>query len=454
MSIIRPLSFGLIFYLGVVCLGRFYIMIPDGSLRVALTHSIVTNGSLVTAHGPVKYAPLQSLLMAPFYAMGYYSGVLGDEPPQNLLKIGDLFLQYLFLPIVISAICILYFRILEKMGVDDHINLVSTFLLFCSTFFLPYAGGLYSEPLNALLILISFYYFYFAPTTNYISNIRKNFLCLGLLILNNFVFLFYSGLIMVYVIFASWIKRKNPLEARRVALEGLLILGASVFLFLCYNHYRYGQFFYFGYQGEGFTNNWIVGMFGLMVSLRKGLMFFSPLTFLCLVYFFSKNHEMDSWKRYVFCTSIISFFCYWLIFSKWDSWHGGLCWGPRFLLPFVPLIHLMLPDLLKSMPSFSRLLRAGILLAVVWGVGMNLLYYVDSKTFVPMFYRDSLAVNVEEMMRTMFFPKESVVLHIWENGIAPLKAFRFMAGLGLCASLLWFWKKKFLARISTSQPSP
>jgi hypothetical protein len=107
---IRTLSLGLIFYIGIVCLGHFSVVFPDGAFRIEVTHFFVTEGSLLTSVGPVKYAPLQSLLMAPFYTAGYCFGVLIGAPTQNLQKIGDLFTIYfyplLFLP---YAYCILGF---------------------------------------------------------------------------------------------------------------------------------------------------------------------------------------------------------------------------------------------------------------------------------------------------------------------------------------------------------
>ena len=47
-------------------------MVPDGSLRLELAHVMVTQGTVITEEGPIKYAPLQSLLMAPIYAAGFY----------------------------------------------------------------------------------------------------------------------------------------------------------------------------------------------------------------------------------------------------------------------------------------------------------------------------------------------------------------------------------------------
>jgi hypothetical protein len=447
---IRKFSLGLIFYVSVICSGHFYAVFPDGAFRIELTHHIVTEGSLVTSVGPVKYAPLQSLIMAPFYAAGYYFGVMTDAASQNLQKIGDLFTFYLFLPIVISSLCVVYFGIIKKMGVDDNVSLLSTFLLFWATFLLPYGGGLYSEPLSALLLLISFYYFYTAPATSYVSNNRKNFLCLGLLILNGFIFVVYFALMMAYVIWASRVRRNDSSEAWRVTLEGSLILMVSVAMFLSYNYYRYGEFFNFGYQGEGFTGNWLVGMYGLMFSSGKGLLVFSPLTLLCILYFILKNHQMESWQRYVVGTSLISFVCYWLIYSRWDAWHGGMCWGPRFLLPFVPLIHLMFPMLLKSISSGNKAFRVGLVLAVAWAVGVNLLNYLDPFASVP---SDAMTVTAKEFGQRFLIPEESVVFKVWNIGILSWESLKFLAVLGLCASSLWFWKKKFSDKLSVPELS-
>ncbi len=450
MLMMRTFFLGFIFYIAIICLGHFFAVFPDGAFRIELSHYFVTEGSLLTSVGPVKYAPLQSLLMAPFYAAGYYFAVLTHAPPQNLQKIGDLFTFYLFLPIVISSLCVVYFRILKTMGMDDTTSLISAFALFCATFLLPYAGGLYSEPLSALLILISFYYFYTAPTADYVSANRQNFLCLGLLVLNGFIFVFYFVLMIAYVVWVSRVRRNNSSEGWRVALEGMLILMASLVLFLSYNYYRYEEFFNFGYQEEGFAGNWMTGIYGLMFSFWKGLLVFSPLTFLCVFYLLFKNHEMESWCRYALGTSLVSFTCYLLFYSRWEAWHGGMCWGPRFLLPFVPVIHLIFPWLLKSLSSANRLVRAGLLLAVLWAVGMNLLYYLEPFAAVP---GDAMTVTAQEFGQRFFMPAESVVFKIWDVGISFQSTLKFFATLGLCASLLWLWSKKLNAKLPAASPS-
>ena len=423
---------------------------PDGVFRLEMTHSLLTQGTVMTTHGPIKYAPLQSVLMIPSYALGYWVGMVVGVSPEKMTWFGIVTNHILFLPVIISTLCVLYYRILEKMGIDASTGIISTMILFCGTFFLPYAGGLYSEPLNALLILISFYYFYVAPTTDYISCNRKNFFCLGLLVLNNFVFLPYLGLMMAYVFWNSWVKRNNRSEAWRMVMEGSLILGASVVLYLYYNYSRYGQFLNFGYEGLGFTSNWLVGMYGLMFSFGRGLLIYSPLTIFCILYFVFKNHEMESWQKYVFCTTLISFFGYMSIYAKWDDWHGGICWGPRFLLPFVPLIHLMFPWMWRNLVSTNKVLQGGVLSLMVWAVGMNFLYYMSPSAI---FIEGDPAVIAKTYERILFIPEESVIFKIWREGNVIPNLIFFLGVLGLCVLLLWFWKKGLPVKLTVSQPS-
>jgi hypothetical protein len=445
-SFVRTFSFGLIFYLGVVFLGGFSTSNPDGIFRLALTHSLMTEGSFVTANGPINYAPLQPILMIPTYAMGYYYGVLTDVPPDKLFFWGNWICNLLYLPVIISALLVLFFRVLKEMGVDDDTNIVSTFTLFCGTFLLPYSKGMFSEPLNALLILASFYYFLRAQSGSYRVNQRRNFLYLSLLILNNFVFVLYSGLMLAYVFWGSRVRRKNSREAWRVTLEGSLILGAGVILFLSYNYVRFGEWFNFGYSGEGFTSNLMVGLYGLMFSFGHGLIIFAPITVLCVAYFMFRNQEMEPGHRYLFATSLISFVCYLIVYAKWSSWHGGWCWGPRFLLPFVPLIHVMFPFLWKSVSQDNPVLGAGVLLALVWGLGINILNIADPWVAYQM--------NDEfPFLDRVFLPERSFIFKIAGSGMSGSPALKGLMILGACAFSLWIWKKVFSLKVSTPKLS-
>ena len=424
-----------------ILLGGFGIVVPDGLFRLELTHSLLTEGSFITSHGPINYAPLQSILMIPAFAIGYYYGMWSGFPPDKMLLPGSVACFFLYLPVIVSVLLVLFFKILEEMGVDGDTNIVSTFTLLCSTFLLPYSKGMFSESLSALLILASFYYFLKAQSGRYGHYQRKNFICLSLLILNNFVFVLYSGLMLAYVYWGSRVRRKNSQEAWRATLEGLLILSVGVGLFLGYNYLRFGQWFNFGYPGEGFTNNMMVGLYGLFFSFGHGLIIFAPVTILCIVFYVFKNHEMEPLHRHLFTTSLISFVCYLIVYAKWGAWHGGWCWGPRFLLPFVPLIHVMFPLLWKSVSPDNRVLRAGILLALAWGIGVNLIHIA-----IP-----SIPINDLPSANRIFIPENSNIFIMAGSGLDGLLILKGLGILGACACLLWIWKKRF---IELPAPSP
>jgi len=425
-------KFGLIFYVGIIFLGDFHAVNPDGVFRLDMTRSLLTEGSFATAHGPINYAPLQSILMIPSYALGYFYGSWVHAPPEKQHLFGILSTYFLFLPVVLSALCIWFFKILKEMGVDNQVSIISTVILFWGTYLLPYGKGMFSEPLSALLILISFYYFLVSQSGNYLSSNRKNFFCLSLLVLNNFVFLLYFGLMMVYVFWGSRIKRRDPSETRRVVLEGLFFLGASVFLFLCYNYFRYGQFFNFGYSGEGFSGNLIVGLYGLLFSVGRGLVIYSPITILCLLFFTFRYHEMELWRQFVFSSILVSFLCFLLVYSKWDYWYGGICWGPRFLIPFIPLIHLMFPMVWKSMSASSKPVRVGVFLIIFWGIGMNLWQHLNPDLI---YQKNDLMVNgLYNPEYLLFSDKLDFLFVLNQAGL-------FLGLLVLSASLLWVWNK-------------
>jgi uncharacterized membrane protein len=449
MSLRRLIEFGLIFYVVMILLRGFYTTYPDGVLRLAMTDSLLTQGTVITTHGPINYAPLQSFLMLPAYALGYLIGMVAGVSPAKMSMFGSAACYFLFLPVIVSILCALYYKILKEMGVDENTGIISTLVLLFGTFLLSYATGMFSEPLSALLILISFYYFWMAQSGDYTRNNRKNFLYVSLLILNNFVFLLYAGLMVAYVFWVSWVRRNNRSEAWKMALEGSVCIGVSVAVFLVYNYLRYGQFLNFGYEGEGFTGNWLMGMYGLLFSFGKGLLIFSPLTFLCIFYFVFNNPKMESLQKFCFATVLISFACYLLVYSKWGVWFGGLCWGPRFLLPFVPLIHLMFPWLWQSLTSANKILRGGMYLLMVWAVGMNFLHYLNPDAI---FKQGNLAAS-QNYEQKLFIPEESIILKIWSTENMIPRLFLFLGILGLCVLLLRFWKKGFPAKLSAPRPT-
>lgn len=95
------------------------------------------------------------------------------------------------------------------------------------------------------------------------------------------------------------------------------------------------------------------GLYGLLASPGRGLIWYSLPTamavILCARNAVRARTASDSRDALVFA----GFLAYLVLYAKWCSFEGGWCWGPRFLLPFVPLLHLsLLPLLARARAMF------------------------------------------------------------------------------------------------------
>ena len=125
-----------------------------------------------------------------------------------------------------------------------------------------------------------------------------------------------------------------------VALAGGLALALGE------NLLRRGAPLDFGYGGEGFTGSVLGGLAGELVAPARGLVFFIPAALLLPI--LACRPGLPSPGRTWF--RLGSFFSLFLLlgYAKWDAWHGGLYWGPRFLLPVSLLAALALAVFLRE----------------------------------------------------------------------------------------------------------
>jgi hypothetical protein len=102
-----------------------------------------------------------------------------------------------------------------------------------------------------------------------------------------------------------------------------------------YNWQRFGSVFETGYGGEAgmFSGSPLAGLAGLLVSPFKGVFWFCPVLLLSLV------GARAFWRRSRSGSlAILALSAAWLLLiSTYYQWYGGDCWGPRFLVPLLPL---------------------------------------------------------------------------------------------------------------------
>lgn len=102
-----------------------------------------------------------------------------------------------------------------------------------------------------------------------------------------------------------------------------------------YNWNRFGSVLETGYGREAgnFTTSLSIGLSGLLASPGKGILWYCPVLLLSLLGW------RAFWRRDRACAlAILAASGAWLLLiSRYYQWFGGGSWGPRFLVPLLPL---------------------------------------------------------------------------------------------------------------------
>jgi hypothetical protein len=229
-----------------------------------------------------------------------------------------------------------------------------------ATFAITYVKTLFGEPLAALIVLSIVYLSikgkYFAVTGA----------LLGLLIGLNTIYALFVPLVALFLFLKKPVQLRNLLAFSAPIAISLVLLGL-------YNWARFGSPLTSGYhfaQGEGFTNPFFLGVFGLTFSPYRGLFWYNPVLLLSIPgwLMFRRIHARWAW----FALALIALQV--VAFASWWSWHGGVTWGPRFLLPALPLMVLFLAPLVESGKKW--------IWAAVGGNGRGI--FCDSDTRCPL----------------------------------------------------------------------
>jgi hypothetical protein len=299
------------------------------------------------------------------------------------------------------------------------------------TFILSYNTSLFPQPLQALCIVSGVFFLYKARHN------RPSFICIftrnidaahpktaylhcGLAGLFFGLSIFASptsGLFLPGFVICSFIFLRHN---KRLLLCFLLTLGALLISAGILNYVRFGSISEFGYgpqYGNLSLNKGWIGLIGLFLSPGKGLLFyFPPIVLLPLAILFSyrQNKGLSFITLYVLGIA-------WLYFGTIDInggsrfWSGAIAWGPRYLIPTLPLIVIMLGGLIKypRKPNAKRLIIVSLIFTCVAGFIVNLggVLVWTEYGIIYGFEHEKLGAGAEEI--TTWDPKYSpIVLHM------------------------------------------
>ncbi len=189
------------------------------------------------------------------------------------------------------------------------------------------------------------------------------------------------------------------MPAMRNRLRGFVWMAVGfipgVLLILLHNWIRFRSLFERGYDDQGFTGNVLEGLQGLLLSPGKSVLLYVPLLILLplAVWPFFKRCTAEAWFIGLLTFIIV------LKSAWWWIWWAGWSWGPRFMVPLMPFLVLVLGVLLFR--RRWRIVLLGVLLPI--SIALNLLgILVD--------FNDYLSQVTQGQ-----FEREVVYLHEWQH---------------------------------------
>ena len=198
----------------------------------------------------------------------------------------------------------------------------------------PYTQTFFSDPVAAWGLFAAFY----AILAHHQSGRKRYLLGAGLAwgiaylarslnLLTLPLYLFSLG----WLLYGALPLRRDRLlpTVRHWIVLGVPIVAAGL-LSLWWNWLRYGDLLDSGYlPNERFSGNWLLGLYGLLLSPGRGLLWYSPIVLLALGGLRASARTWRPLLPLLWGVPLLDR----AVYAKWFMWHGGYSWGPRFLVP-------------------------------------------------------------------------------------------------------------------------
>jgi hypothetical protein len=330
------------------------MFVPDETQRFDLAVGLARDGAGAFRHsGDVsRYPPLLSFTAAAPARLGRWLDRGRDDGPWVHRTV-------LATNVLLTALLVPVFMLAASMLKLDARHATLAALVFGLTNPLwPYSKHFYSEPLSALLVLSALVAMLRCLEAGGRPALATTLGCLVLLPLNNFVaaLAVASGLCVMAILERRW--------KLCVAVVTTAAVGAMLELSALYE--QFGGIAGGGYENERFTFPIREALHGFLIGPGRSVFLFAPMSALAVVGFARLVHRARSFAFGVLTTVVVTF----SIVCCWWCWSGGVCWGPRLLLPVLPLAAC------GAIPLFETsepLVRGAIVTAAVAGCAVQLL---------------------------------------------------------------------------------
>lgn len=331
-----------------------------------------------------SYAPGQSLLAVPLYWLGAAVAHTGGTAYAAYLH---RFVVLTFNGFVTAATVALLFCFALALGYRTRTALALAICYGGATYALIQARTFFAEPLTALLVLLAFFLMYEACAG--VGGPRR---CNLVLAASGFVIACALGVkvhaalflpVLALYLLLSTVPSVRALSERAawqslVRRGGAWVAGMAIpaVALMAYNAWLYGSPLTTGYGDSPniFTTPLRTGVYGLLFSSGKGVLWYAPPILLALIGLPIFLRRFPRVGITIICAGVINV----VFYARLRFWHGEGAWGPRYLLIVLPWL------LLPALPVLDRLLapargwwielaRAGAAFVVLAGVFVQML---------------------------------------------------------------------------------
>jgi hypothetical protein len=380
---------------------------------------------------------IRSLFLSAIAVPFYYLAIISSISP---VVVVGLFVNSLLISLTALVIFCFSFEVYRS----NKIAFVLSLIFGVCSFVWVYNTTLWPQPLQALCLIASAYFIYLSLhhhssfICHYIRVNRKHnhhdsynnakkdsvkgiyFAGLGGLFLGLSVFAHPGSIILIpgFIAYSIFSMRRNS----RTLTSFVIVLAIILFLIGLVNYSRFGSFAEFGYFYYGTLSahgGW-TGLLGLLVSPGVGIIFYFPIVILlpiAFTYLYRENKGLFSLFSYVLIVTWL--FAGTLYFGKGQgdrAWGGGAeAWGPRYLVPVLPFITVVLGTLFLHMRKRLFLKLAIIISLCGAGFYVNLLgkliwYGLDYPLYLQTY---ALRVGTRAYSSITWYPSYSpIILHM------------------------------------------
>ncbi len=326
-----------------------------------------------------------------------YLYVYTQGPPDPFYS----YIVLMFNPIVTALGMMLLLKLLMKLAYSIQVSFLMSCIAAFGTFVWPLSRDFFQHPLILVFLLQTIILWIGIKDQNTQILFFKMGIVGALAILTRVFTIIWIPIITAFLAY-EFIASREWNKKRFISFIGYLApILVSIVILAILNYVRFGDPMRSGYHtqfDEGFFSTPLLKGLALnFLSYDRSLFLFAPpilASIFGLKKFIKKNARLS--------TLIACFLlAYIILYSKWWSYQGGWCIGPRFLLPIVPLLLLPVAEIFRLRRGVKKGALFFLILLALTGIFLQVLWM--SLEYTTMYQlNDKRIFSIPDIFRALF----------------------------------------------------